>query len=40
VNPYLYPLILSPIIFLAVLLDSIRNHLLSKLTRRRIRVEM
>jgi ribose transport system permease protein len=40
VNPYLYPLILSPIIFLAVLLDSLRNHLLTKLTRRRIRVEV
>jgi ribose transport system permease protein len=39
VNPYLYPLILSPIIFLAVLLDSLRNHLLTRLTRRRIRVE-
>jgi ribose transport system permease protein len=39
VNPYMYPLILSPIIFLAVLLDSIRNHWLAKLTRRRIRAE-
>ena len=39
VDPYLYPLITSAIIFLAVLLDSARNHLLATLSRRRIRVE-
>jgi ribose transport system permease protein len=38
-DPYLYPLITSAIIFLAVLLDSARNHLLATLSRRRIRVE-
>jgi ribose transport system permease protein len=38
-DPYLYPLISSAIIFVAVLLDSARNRLLSSLTRRRIRVE-
>ena len=38
-DPYLYPLISSAIIFVAVLLDSARNRLLASLTRRRIRVE-
>jgi ribose transport system permease protein len=38
-DPYLYPLISSAVIFLAVLLDSARNHLLARLSRRRIRVE-
>ncbi len=38
-DPYLYPLITSAIIFLAVLLDSARNHLLASLSRRRIRME-
>lgn len=38
-DPYLYPLITSAIIFLAVLLDSARNHLLATLSRRRIRTE-
>jgi ribose transport system permease protein len=38
-DPYLYPLITSAIIFVAVLLDSARNHLLATLSRRRIRVE-
>jgi ribose transport system permease protein len=38
-DPYLYPLITSAVIFLAVLLDSARNHLLATLSRRRIRVE-
>jgi ribose transport system permease protein len=38
-DPYLYPLITSAIIFLAVLLDSARNHLLATLSKRRIRVE-
>jgi ribose transport system permease protein len=39
VDPYLYPLITSAIIFLAVLLDSARNHLLATLSQRRIRME-
>jgi ribose transport system permease protein len=38
-DPYVYPLITSAIIFLAVLLDSARNHFLASLTRRRIRME-
>jgi ribose transport system permease protein len=38
-NPYLYPLVTSGIIFLAVLIDSLRNHLLSHLSRRQIRRE-
>jgi ribose transport system permease protein len=38
-DPYFYPLITSPIIFLAVLLDSVRTNLLAKLSRRPIRVE-
>ena len=38
-DPYLYPLITSGVIFLAVLLDSARNQLLATLSRRRIRVE-
>lgn len=36
-DPYLYPLITSAIIFLAVLTDTTRTSLLAKLTRRRIR---
>lgn len=36
-DPYLYPLITSSIIFLAVLTDTTRTSLLAKLTRRRIR---
>jgi ribose transport system permease protein len=36
-DPYLYPLIISGIIFLAVLLDTMRNRLVAKLTRRHIR---
>jgi ribose transport system permease protein len=36
---YLYPLVTSAIIFLAVLTDSLRNELLTKLSRRRIRNE-
>ena len=39
VNPYLYPLITSGIIFVAVLVDSIRSGFLAKLGRRKIRVE-
>jgi ribose transport system permease protein len=38
-DPYLYPLITSAIIFLAVLIDSARTGLLAKWSRRRIRVE-
>ena len=39
VNPYLYPMITSAIIFVAVLVDGIRSGFLAKLGRRRIRVE-
>ncbi len=38
-DPYLYPLITSAIIFLAVLLDSLRNHMVARLGQRQIRVE-
>jgi ribose transport system permease protein len=38
-DPYLYPLVTSVIIFLAVLTDSWRNAFLTKLARRKIRVE-
>jgi ribose transport system permease protein len=38
-DPYLYPLVISVIIFLAVLVDSLRTNLLAKLERRLIRVE-
>jgi ribose transport system permease protein len=38
-DPYLYPLITSAIIFLAVLLDSARNQMLTRLGRRKIRIE-
>ena len=38
-DPYLYPLITSAIIFLAVLLDSTRNQMLARIGRRKIRVE-
>jgi ribose transport system permease protein len=38
-DPYLYPLITSGIIFLAVLTDSLRTGFLSQLNRRKIRVE-
>ena len=38
-NPYLYPLITSAIIFVAVLLDSLRNGLLARGLRRKIRSE-
>ena len=36
-DPYLYPLVTAGIIFLAVLLDSVRTRFLARLTRRRIR---
>jgi ribose transport system permease protein len=38
-NQYLYPLVTSLVIFLAVLIDSVRHGRLVKLRRRRIRVE-
>ncbi len=38
-DPYLYPLVTSGIIFLAVLLDSVRTGLFAKWSRRQIRVE-
>jgi ribose transport system permease protein len=38
-NPYAYPLVISGIIFLAVLVDSLRTTLLERLERRQIRVE-
>jgi ribose transport system permease protein len=38
VNPYLYPLITGSIIFVAVLIDSLRNGLLERLGRRKIYV--
>jgi ribose transport system permease protein len=38
-NPYVYPLVTSGIIFVAVLLDSTRTRLLAGLTRRHIRVD-
>jgi len=38
-NPYLYSLITSCIIFLAVLIDGLRHRQLQKLKRRKIRVE-
>ena len=37
-DPYLYPMFVSAIIFLAVLLDTTRNQLVGRLTRRRIRM--
>jgi ribose transport system permease protein len=38
-DPYLYPIVTSSIIFVAVLTDSIRTGLLAQLRRRRIRAE-
>jgi ribose transport system permease protein len=38
-DPYIYPLITSTIIFLAVLIDSTRFRLLTRLSRRKIRPE-
>ena len=38
-DPYLYPLVSSGIIFVAVLTDSVRSRLLARLGRRMIRVE-
>ncbi len=39
VNPYLYPLITSAVIFVAVLLDALRNRVLARAARRKIFVE-
>lgn len=39
VNPYLYPLITSAVIFVAVLLDAVRNRVLAQAARRKIFVE-
>jgi len=38
-DPYLYPLVTSAIIFVAVLTDSLRSALLARLSRRHIRIE-
>ncbi len=38
-NPYVYPLVISAIIFVAVFVDSTRTSLLERLERRQIRVE-
>ena len=38
-DPYAYPLIISAIIFVAVLVDSLRTDILERLERRKIRVE-
>ncbi len=38
-NPYVYPLVISGIIFVAVFVDSARTSLLERLERRQIRVE-
>jgi len=38
-DPYLYPLVISVIIFIAVFIDSSRTSLLERLERRQIRVE-
>jgi ribose transport system permease protein len=38
-DPYLYPLVISVIIFIAVFVDSARTALLERLERRQIRVE-
>jgi ribose transport system permease protein len=38
-DPYLYPMITAAIIFVAVLVDSVRNTTLTRLNRRRIRME-
>ena len=38
-NPYIYPLVVSVIIFVAVLVDSRRTEMLEQLELRQIRVE-
>lgn len=39
VNPYLYPLIISGVIFIAVLLDAVRSQVLARVNQRRIFME-
>jgi len=39
VNPYLYPLIISAVIFVAVVLDATRSRVLTRVNRRKIFVE-
>ena len=39
-DPYLYPMVVSIIIFLAVLLDTVRNSVVNQLRRRHIRVQL
>jgi ribose transport system permease protein len=36
-DPYLYPMVLAAIIFVAVLLDGVRHRQLERLTRRTVR---
>jgi ribose transport system permease protein len=38
-DPYIYPLIISVIIFIAVFVDSVRTDMVERLERRKIRVE-
>ena len=38
-DPYIYPLVTSSIIFVAVFVDSQRSRILERLGRRRIRIE-
>ena len=38
-NPYIYPLVVSAIIFIAVFTDSSRTTVLERLERRKIRIE-
>jgi ribose transport system permease protein len=38
-DPYLYPLVTSAVIFLAVLTDSLRSALLAKMGQRKIRID-
>ncbi len=38
-NPYVYPLVISAIIFVAVFVDGVRTAILERLERRQIRVE-
>jgi len=38
-DPYIYPLVISVIIFIAVFIDSSRTAILERLERRQIRVE-
>ncbi len=38
-DPYIYPIVLATIIFIAVLVDSLRTHFLDQMGRRMIRLE-